>query len=238
MNRKPSLAKQLIYPIYNDGVNYFRNLIGYYKLLHKYGDKLIFSFSDRIDTNSTFEGCNKIYPNTSFIGSMGYGSYIGPNCKIKAHIGRFTSIAPFVRVNEGTHPYKEPYVTTCPMFFSTRRQSGESFATRMTYDEVLEFPLIGSDVWVCENVFISGGIKIGDGAVILSGAVVSQDIPPYAIAGGVPAKVISFRYDEKTREFLLREKWWDKDISWLRQHWEIFSNMDIFKIVCREENDA
>ena len=195
-------------------------------------------FPLKINLNSTFEGCNKIYPNTSFVGSMGFGSYIGPNCQIKAHIGRFTSIAPFVRVNEGSHPYKEPYVTTCPMFFSTRGQSGESFATRMTYDEALDYPLIGSDVWVCENVFISGGIKIGDGAVVLPGAVVSDDIPAYAIAGGVPAKVISYRYDEDTRDFLLKEKWWKREVEWLKKHWEIFSDIDTFKKVCHEESNA
>ena len=238
MNRKPSLFERLISPFCDGIIKYIGNLIHYYRLLYKFGDKLVFNQSNRINLKSTFEGCNKIYQNTIFDGSMGYGTYIGPNCQIKAHIGRFTSIAPFVRINEGTHPLREPYVATSPMFFSTRGQSGMSFANRMTFDDVLNFPTIGNDVWICENVFISGGITIGDGAVVLPGAVVSDDIPPYAIAGGVPAKVISYRYDEATREFLLKEKWWNRDVEWLKRHWEIFSDIDTFKKVCHEESNA
>lgn len=124
------------------------------------------------------------------------------------------------------------------MFFSTREQTGETFANRMMYDESRAFPKIGSDCWICENVFISGDVNIGDGAVVLAGAVVSSDIPPYAIAGGVPAKVIGYRYDEKTIQFLIKERWWDRDISWLKTNWELFSDIDTFKRVCHEEDRA
>ena len=156
---------------------------------------------------SNFEGANKIYPHTSFEGRMGYGSYIGPYCEIKANIGRFTSISPYVRTNRGIHPISAPYATTCPMFFSIRKQNGKTFADTMVFKEVKEFPQIGNDVWIGENVFFQGGISIGDGAVVLAGAVVTKDVPPYAIAGGVPAKVLKYRYDENTVKFLQEFKW-------------------------------
>ena len=160
---------------------------------------------------------------------MGYGSYIAPHCEIVANIGRFTSIAPYVRTNRGLHPYTFPYATTCPMFFSTQRQNGHTFADRMMFDELRNNTIIGNDCWIGENAFLVGGITIGDGAVVLAGSVVTKDVPPYAIVGGVPAKVIKYRYDEDTIRFLLDFKWWEKDIKWLQQNWELLCNIEEMK---------
>ena len=194
------------------------------------GCSVQFSSTSRISRDSTFEGANKIYPHTSFRGVMGYGSYISFYCEIEADIGRFTSIAPHVRINRGVHPYTYPYTTTCPMFFSTRKQNGQTFANRIMFDELRDRPIIGNDCWIGENAFLVGGITIGDGAVILAGAVVTKDIPPYAIAGGVPAKILKYRYDEETIRFLLKFKWWDMDKDWLRKNWELMCNVDKLKI--------
>lgn len=68
---------------------------------------------------------------------------------------------------------------------------------------------IGNDVWLCANCVILSGVTIGDGAVIANGAIVTKDVPPYAIVGGNPAKLIRWRFDEKTREALLRAAWWN-----------------------------
>lgn len=179
-----------------------------------------------ISLDSDFEGANKICNHTLFSGRMGYGSYIGPYCSLSAKIGRFTSIAPYVRNNSGIHPYTYPYATTCPMFFSTRKQNGYTFADKMMFEEVLSALEIGNDCWIGENVFIAGGVKIADGAVVLAGSVVTKDVPPYAIVGGVPAKVIKYRYDEDTIQFLLNFKWWEKDIGWLRENWSLLCNID------------
>ena len=82
------------------------------------------------------------------------------------------------------HPFQAPYVTTCPMFYSTLRQNGYTFADRNTFVETKVYTRIGNDVWIGQNVFMTGGLTIGDGAVILAGSVVTKDVPPYAIMGG------------------------------------------------------
>lgn len=160
---------------------------------------------------------------------MGYGSYIGPNCEITAEIGRFSSIAPFVRTNNGIHPYTKPYATTCPMFYSTHKQNGHCFADQMLFKEFKSIPKIGNDCWIGENVFICGGVKIGDGAVALAGAVIAEDVPPYAIVGGVPAKLIKYRYDEETISFLLDFQWWNKDFKWFQVNWNLLNDIEKLK---------
>lgn len=79
-----------------------------------------------------FEGMNKIYVKTSFSGEMGFGSYIGGNSSLSGKIGRFTSIAPFVQSNNGRHPFREPFVTTSPTFYSLLKQNGNTFIIAVT----------------------------------------------------------------------------------------------------------
>ncbi len=195
----------------------------------KFHNKCVFGYSCNIGINSAFEGFNKIYPNTTFNGVMGLGSYIGENCVISANIGRFTSIAPFVKTNRGVHPYTEPYATTCPMFFSLKKQNGYTFANKQMFKELKTRPTIGNDCWIGENVFICGGVKIGDGAIALAGAVITEDIPPYAVVGGVPAKVIKYRYNESTINVLLDFKWWNKDVKWLQDNWNLLCDVENLK---------
>ncbi len=208
---------------------YIKHIIKYLYFLIFEHDKVIISPSADINWKTTFEGANAVYENCKFGGSLGYGSYIQKNCELIGDIGRFTSIAPYTRSNCWRHPYTFPYVTTSPMFFSTYKQTGLTFANRSMFDENRGLLKIGNDVWICENVFLVGGINVGDGAVILPGAVVTKDIPPYAIAGGIPAKVIRYRYDEETISFLLNLKWWDKDIEWLKDNWELLCDIDKLK---------
>ena len=68
---------------------------------------------------------------------------------------------------------------------------------------------IGSDVWVCSNVMILSGVTIGHGAVIAAGSVVARDVSPYSIVAGNPARLIGWRFDAETRDFLLKTAWWD-----------------------------
>src|SRR5574344_116312 len=216
--------------------NIIKRFLKYFILNVKYRGKVSFPLSCNIGCKSFFEGMNRISSDTSFSGSIGYCSNIGDNCSIHAKIGRFTSIAPYVRTNNGRHPYTYPYATTSPAFYSLNKQNGATFATRQMFEENRgvamdkEYSIvIGNDCWIGQNVFIVGGVTIGDGAVVLANAAVVNDIPPYAIAGGVPAKVIKYRYDDATISFLLKTKWWNNDEKWFKINWELMCDIDKLK---------
>ena len=72
-------------------------------------------------------------------------------------------------------------------------------------------------MWIGNDVRIIGGITIGDGAIVGLGAVVTKDVPPYAIVGGVPAKIIRYRFEQDKIEELLRDKWWNKEEEWIKE---------------------
>ena len=192
-----------------------------------------------LDNKVSFEGCCQLHPYVKFCGRLGYGSYVGPYSKISAKIGRFTSIASYVCTVAGRHAYQAPFATTCPMFFSlnpNHSQSGSTFATEQMFEE-LKFAVpekqldveIGNDVWIGERAMIIGGVHIADGAVVLAGAVVTKDVPPYAIVGGVPAKIIRYRYDEETINFLLNIQWWNNSENWFKEHWLLLTDIDRLK---------
>lgn len=209
----------------------------YHKLKHRHLVK--FWYNTYLSKRCEFEGMNMVHPKSSYYGKIGLGSYIGSNSHLNADIGRFTSIAPGVNCVNGTHPMKEPFVTTCPLFFSldtSKNPDRETFAKEQLVNEFRYVdPIrkidvkIGNDCWIGANATLIGGVKISDGAVVLSNAWVTKDVPPYAIVGGTPAKVIGYRYSEKEIDFLLSVKWWNKDVKWLRNNWKLMTDLDSFK---------
>ena len=206
-------------------------------ILHlKWHGKLQFEQGCDIALQAQFEGMNKIYSHSSFGGILGYGSYIGHHSSLTAKIGRFCSISNHVICNAGIHPFQAPFATISPCFFSLRKQNGATFATQQMLNEIKTTDNegafdceIGNDVWICEGVFINGGIHIADGAVVLAHAVVTKDVPPYAIVGGVPAKIIGYRYDEATIKWLLNVQWWNNPIAWFRAHWSLLCDINKLK---------
>ena len=215
---------------------WMKQLLKRWFLRLKWHGKLQFEQGCDIALQAQFEGMNKIYSHSSFGGILGYGSYIGHHSSLTAKIGRFCSISNHVICNAGIHPFQAPFATTSPCFFSLRKQNGATFATQQMLNEIKttnnegSFDCeIGNDVWICEGVFINGGIHIADGAVVLAHAVVTQDVPPYAIVGGVPAKIIGYRYDEATIKWLLNVQWWNNPIAWFRAHWSLLCDIDKLK---------
>lgn len=196
--------------------------------------KVRFPWSARIAYSSIFEGANALGADSSFQGTMGYGTYIGPRTMLCARVGRFCSIASDVLTLTGSHPYTYPYATTSPMFFSPLKQNGKSFVTE---SKVAELPMadekhpvvIGNDVWINGRATIVPGVTVGDGAVILAGAVVTKDVPPYAIVGGVPAKVLKYRYSDEDIKFLLNFKWWDKPLDWIERNHDSILELEKLK---------
>lgn len=87
---------------------------------------------------------------------------------------------------------------------------------------------IGNDVWIGANVVILPGVKIGDGAILAAGAIVTKDVEPYAIVGGVPAKHIKYRFPEEMRKSFLRIKWWNWPVKKIKENLELFYQPEVF----------
>ena len=173
--------------------------------------------------HSSFDGNNRVGKNSFFAGKLGYGSYIGENAYINASIGKYCSVASDVKVVTGNHPAKD-YVSTHPAFFSTKKQAGFTYVTEDLFKE--ETPVvIGNDVWIGQGAMLLSGVTIGDGAIIAAGAVVTKDVKPYSIVGGVPAKEIRKRFSEEEIKFLLELKWWDKPEKWIKENAEKFTDI-------------
>lgn len=119
-------------------------------------------------------------------------------------IGRYCSIGRRCTLNAAKHPTN--WVSSHPLFFS---ESENSYA-RPFPEEQAEL-IIGNDVWIGDNAVIMGEITIGDGAIIGAGAVVTKNVAPYEIVGGVPAKHIRSRFAPEIVEKFLALKWWEYD---------------------------
>lgn len=153
----------------------------------------------------------------SILGDYSYVNYY--SIVHKTTIGKFCSIGPHVVIGLGNHPVRN-FVSTSPKLFLKGY-----FSEKEQYDQFAKVE-IGNDVWIGSNVTIVNGVSIGDGAVIAANSVVTKDVPPYAIYGGVPAKLIRFRFEEEQRNFLLRLKWWDMGEEWIKSNNALFSNIN------------
>lgn len=177
----------------------------------------------QIDHLSSVSRKAKIYPKTKIYNStVGDYSYIGRDSSaVCADIGKFCSIAGGVSIGMGLHTMQ--YVSTSPIFTEKRN------ATTYTWHHgKSEYPYkrvtVGNDVWIGARAMIMGGVKISDGAVVGAGAIVTKDVPPYAVVGGVPARVIRYRFPENIIEELEKIKWWNFPEKVLRENLELFQH--------------
>ncbi len=175
-----------------------------------------------VDSRSSINKYNAIFQNTTIIDSViGDHTFIQKNsCVYYADIGKFCSIASRVSIGLGRHPTS--YVSTHPSFYSVSQPLSKTFSKYDTFN-CFERTSIGHDVWIGESALVVDGVKINTGAIIAAGAVVTKDVPAYAIVAGVPARVIKYRFSEETRERIMKTKWWDMPDAWLKKHSSLFS---------------
>lgn len=191
-----------------------------------------------ISYQSEFEGANSILDGTTFMGKLGYGSYIGENCMIDALVGRYCSISSDVVTIGGKHPTSE-FVSTHPAFYSLLKQAGFTYVQSQLFDEhafadaeTQHGVVIGHDVLISYGVKILEGVRVGDGAILAAGSLVRSDVEPYAIYGGVPARKIGQRFDDDTIRQLLEIRWWDRGKDWIQAHAPLFSDLQGFLGAC------
>jgi phosphonate metabolism protein (transferase hexapeptide repeat family) len=140
---------------------------------------------------------------------IGDYSYLGSDCMVAdAKIGRFCAIAAQVRIGAPNHPMERPSqhrFTYCPEYYDSSATRDHGFFRERRDDRVI----IGNDVWIGHAVIVLPGVNVGDGAVLAAGAVVTKDVAPYAIVGGVPARQIRERFNRTIAAQLSRIAWWD-----------------------------
>lgn len=161
--------------------------------------------------------------------SIGIGTY-GPcfspeqtwTGKGNLFVGKFTSIANGVCIYSRNHPYW--YASTCPLFYNA------SFSKNILSADAVSFGKleIGNDVWIGQYaVILPSCHRIGDGAVIGAGSIVTADVPDYAIVAGNPARVLKYRFDEETISKLKAIKWWDWELAFIRENAGAFESPEM-----------
>lgn len=176
--------------------------------------RIIYALSNRVLkwTSRGWVRCN--IPKTSTIlefvvidnkSLIGRYTFINRFCEItRATIGNYCSIGSGVRIGAGEHN------------FSLLATS--SFITGHNAEDLTVKPCkIGHDVWIGTQAFVKRGVTIGNGAVVGAYAVVTKDVPDFAIVVGSPAKVIRYRFPEETRKKILFSGWWNKDLEYAKE---------------------
>ena len=203
---KPDVNK--IYPRMND------NTICYLKNIIKNPNIIIGDFTfynDFVDDPKDFEKRNILY------------HY--PINHDRLIIGKFCSIACGAKFlfNSSNHTLSSLSTYPFPIFAA---EWDENMRVTEAWDNKGDI-VIGNDVWIGYEAVIMAGVHIGDGAIIGTRAVVTKDVPPYTIVGGVPARKIRNRFDDSVIEVLQKIKWWDWDIEKISKNLKAIRNTDI-----------
>lgn len=135
------------------------------------------------------------------------------NCSL----GSYGSFADGVKIL-GRHDYNRITTSTCTVKVPVSSRVFAGFKGKKEWIN-LNHTIIGHDVWIGSNVQIKNGVIIGHGAVIGAGSVVTKNVPPYAIVGGVPAKIIRMRFPESDIERLLKSEWYTYDWNNIEVEW-------------------
>lgn len=176
--------------------------------------------------NSTFHKTSKVCSCSNILDSdVNKYSYIGSYCTVvNTEIGSFCSIADNCIIGGAMHPIN--FVSTSPVFCEGKNVMKKNFYNHHYCSS--ERTVIGDDVWIGNNCLIKQGVKVGNGAIIGMGAVVTKDVLPYSIIGGNPAKLIRMRFDNDIVENLLKINWYNSDDLLLTKQAYLFNDIDNF----------
>ena len=141
---------------------------------------------------------------------LGHNSYSNSDLS-HVRCGNYCSIGENVVFAPSRHPL-DRLTTHLETYLGLAWPYDPAVIRRIPFEGIWESVEIGHDVWVGTGAVIMGGVKIGTGAVVAANAVVTKDVPPYAIVAGVPARVLRYRFDEPMRAAFLESAWWEYDV--------------------------
>ena len=150
--------------------------------------------------------------------------YAGSEAKVI--IGKFCSISKNVRIiTGGIHPTN--WISTYPFRRKFNLPSQEEDGMPSTKGDVI----IGNDLWLGTGSTILSGVRIGNGSIVAAGSVVSKNVPDYALIGGVPARIIRYRFTEEQIFALLKIQWWNWDLSKVINNVNLLSSPNIQEFI-------
>lgn len=179
------------------------------------------SLFTKIDNISRVSRKAKVYDRVQVSNStIGDYTYVGRHSRIiHAEIGKFCSISSDVRVGMSSHTLN--LISTSPIFTENKNATGHSW-TKTSEVNPYKKVKIGNDVWIGMRAMVLGGVTVGNGAVIGAGAIVTKDVPPYAIVVGVPAKVTRYRFTDDIIQKLEDCQWWKLPDDCLKDNIALF----------------
>lgn len=172
--------------------------------------------------------------------SFGRYSYCSHDCQIvNAEIGAFCSISDHVFIGGAEHPMD--WVSMSPVFQNVSHSGPTKRFAKIDMPPTQK-TIVGSDVWIGHGAVVKQGVTVGHGAVVAAGAVVVKNVPPFAVVGGVPAKVIKYRFDEETIKRILQIDWWNLDDEKLKEFGRYMNNPALFiekyDIMCQKTTNS
>lgn len=181
--------------------------------------------SAQVSPDSRLERPCRVYDGARIWGSqVGRCSYVGIDAIVSAAVvGRFVSIAPRVLIGGGVHPTRE-WVSTSPWFYSDAPWTGSMPSSARKRFEDLPVTQVGSDVWLGYSAIVLPGVTVGHGAIVGAGSVVIDDVPPYAIVVGSPAKILRYRFPSEICAKLLQREWWNLSLGEIERDYELFDD--------------
>lgn len=160
-------------------------------------------------------------------------SFCGYDCEIiDAEIGMFTSIASGVIIGGARHPME--WAGMSPVFYYGRDSVKKKFSEHILPKN--KKTIIGNDVWIGRCAIVLSGVTVGDGAVVGAGAVVTKDVPAYAIVAGSPAKIIRYRFEMHIIDELRKLNWWEMPEEHLSNAAHLVKNPAEFMEFLRKSN--